>query len=194
MNNGKFSRKSRYFHVRYIAVLVSVALICVAAAGATLAYLTATDDAVRNAFTPSQVTSLVVEDAFNNVTKTNAKIQNTGDVSAYIRADIVVTWMDSAGDVLSYVPEEGEGKDYTITLNDGEGKWFTDGDYYYWPNAVAANGVTEPLITSATANYKNGDYYVSIEILSSAIQSVPDKAVESAWPAVEVVDGVLKAK
>lgn len=189
MKNGKFSRKSRYFHIRYIAVLVSVALICVAATGATLAYLTATDDAVRNAFTPSQVTSLVVEEGFDKITKTNVKIQNTGDVSAYIRADIVVTWMDENGNVLSYVPEEG--KDYTIALNVGEGNWFTDGDYYYWPNVVEANGVTDALISSATANYKNGDYYVSIEILSSAIQSVPDEAVESAWPAVKVSGGKL---
>ena len=58
--------------------------------------------------------------------------------------------------------------------------------------------IEEAYVTPGTAEYssegKNKPYYVSIEILSSAIQADPARAVESAWPAVQVENGQLKAK
>lgn len=181
MKKGKFSGKTKW-NSKAILVLVSVVLICAAAIGGTIAYLSMNTENVVNAFEPAHVTSQVVEDPFNNVTKTNAKIKNTGDVSAYIRAAIVVTWMDSQGNVLHYAPGTA---DYSMTLNETHWTEGTDG-YYYYKSPVAPDGVTEPLITSATANYKNGDYFVSIEILSSAIQSEGKNSdgktpVELAW-------------
>ena len=184
MKKGKYSGKTKR-NSKLTLVLVSVALICVAAIGGTIAYLSMSTSDVVNAFDPAHVTSQVVEDSFNNVTKTGAKIQNTGDVNAYIRAAIVVTWMNNDNEVLHYKPVEGI--DYSIILKTGENDdWTEIGGYYYYKKEVAPNGVTTPLIDTATANYKNGDYYVSIEILSSAIQSQGKDAdgvtpIELAW-------------
>ena len=186
MNNGKFRRKNRRFHIRNVLVLVSLALV-ITAIGGTIAYLIDTEEPIQNVFTPSQVTSLVVEDVFHGETKTNVKIQNTGDVSAFIRAEVVVTWMSEDGDkVLPSVPVKGE--DYTIEMGSG---WFEKDGYWYWPSEVAKDGYSDVLIKRATANKtmtdsEGTDYYVAIEILSSAIQSDGVKSdgthpVEEAW-------------
>lgn len=190
MNKGKFCRKARLFHPRFVAMLVSTVLVCSAAFGATLAYLVdETDAPLTNIFNPSQVTSKVAE-TVNGNNKSNVKIQNTGDIPAYIRADIVVTWMDKQGNVLSEVPEKDT--DYTISYGTG---WIEKDGFYYWPNVVGVGEVTGVLINSASALNTESDtngttYYVSIEILCSAIQSVPETVVEEAWK-VSVVDGVI---
>lgn len=190
MKKGKFRRKARLFHPRFVAMLVSTVLVCSAAFGATLAYLVdETDAPLTNIFNPSQVTSKVEED-FDGTEKSNVRIQNTGDIPAYIRADIVVTWMDKQGNVLSEVPEKDT--DYTISYGTG---WIEKDGFYYWPNVVGVGEVTGVLIKSARALNTESDtngttYYVSIEILCSAIQSVPETVVEEAWK-VSVVDGVI---
>lgn len=189
MKNGKFCRKQRHIPKRYIAVLVSLILLCMAAAGTTLAYLVAENEPVVNTFTPSDVTSEVHEESFDGSVKKNVTIQNTGDVSAFIRADIVVTWMDKDGNVLYEVPELG--KDYTITLNSAD--WVEKNGFYYYKHEVAAGAFTKNLIESAKAENSNGEYYISIEILSSAIQAdgvdaKGNKPVELAW-SVDIVNG-----
>lgn len=200
MKKGKFRRKARLFHPRFVAMLVSTVLVCSAAFGATLAYLVdETEAPLTNVFNPSQVTSQVVEDPFDGVTKSNVKIQNTSDIPAYIRADIVVTWMDKNGNVLSEVPQKDT--DYTISYGNG---WIEKDGFYYWPNVVKADDgdprttedMTGVLINSATASGTKTDtdgntYYVSIEILCSAIQSVPETVVEEAWN-VSVENGAIK--
>ena len=210
MSNGKFTRGSRRINARSILVLVSVVLICTTVIGATLAYLITNTEDVKNVFTPSQVTSQVVEE-FDGTEKKNVTIQNTGDIGAYIRADIIVNWMrvetGADGKDKTYILAEAPvaGKDYTITLNDKT--WFEKGGFYYYTEEVGAytaseedvTDLTDVLIREAKALKTKTDtdgntYYVSIEILSSAIQSKPAHAVESAWPAVHVVDGKLAAK
>lgn len=202
MKNGKYYRPQKgYFHVRYVAVLVSMVLLLTGTLGGTLAYLLTSDAPVENEFLPSQVTSLVVEDNFNGQTKSNVKIQNTGDISAFIRADIVVTWMHEAKDGTITVLHEKPvlNTDYTMSLNTG--KWVEKDGYYYWPAEVAAAGMTENLINSATMkNTRTVDgkeYTISIEIVSSAIQaqgtdSKGNKPVELAW-GVNIADGNVSA-
>ena len=107
------------------------------------------------------------------------QIQNTGDIPAYIRARIVVTWKDTSGNV-SAVPVKDS--DYTMDMGTGwiEGK---DG-YWYCKTAVNPNVSTPELITeckkTANANVPD-DYDLSVEILADAIQSEPASAVTEAW-------------
>lgn len=201
MKNGKYCRPQKgRFHVRYTAVLVSMALILTGTLGGTLAYLMTSDTPVKNAFTPSQVTSLVVEDPFNGQTKSNVRIQNTGDISAFVRADILVTWMHRAEDGTITVLHEKPvlGTDYTMTLGSG---WVEKDGYFYWPAEVTAAGMTENLITSATMKNKKKvdgkEYTISIEIVSSAIQAQGtdtkgNKPVELAW-GVDIANGAVSA-
>ena len=67
-------------------------------------------DAVTNSFTPSEVTCQVVEEFENGVSteKTGVVIENTGDASAYIRAAIVVNWVDEKGGIAAEAPVLGD--------------------------------------------------------------------------------------
>ena len=121
MSNGKFMRGSRRIHTRSMLVLVSLVLICTTVIGATLAYLITNTGDVKNVFTPSQVTSQVNED-FDGTEKKDVTIQNTGDIGAYIRADIIVNWMkiETGEDgeeetyILGETPVEGEDYDFAV--------------------------------------------------------------------------------
>ena len=56
------------------------------------------------------------KDFENNVDteKKNVTVTNTGNVDAFIRAAIIVTWKDSAGNIAATVPVEGY--DYNLKL------------------------------------------------------------------------------
>lgn len=190
MKNGKFSRQTkRRFHSRHILMLVSVLLICICVTGATLAYLMHSSGKLTNTFNPSQVTSDVVE-TFGSpyTTKESVKIHNSGDIPAFVRAAVIFTWRDEQGNIAPYLP----GEEYSIEWNYGEGKkWFKSGDYYYYSDVVPAGTSTaDALITSIqdvqTKTVNGKVYYLSVEILSSAIQAdgvMADGAhpVEEAW-------------
>ncbi len=169
-------------------VFVLVALLMILGIGSTIAFLVDKSGPVENIFTPSHVTSKVLEDFADNV-KSNVRIKNTGDTPAYIRAAIVVTWKDEkGGNVLGQKPELGE--DYTMTMGNGWTFDEADGFYYYGskddPIAVAPNGKTDYLITNcqlAEGVTAPAGYGLNVEIICSAIQAGqngPDAAY-NAW-------------
>ena len=169
-------------------LITSVALLLLVAVGTSLAYVFTKTDPVENKFDPSKVSCAVVENGNSsentaNVvqtgkSKTNVQIKNTGDTDAYIRAAVVVNWMSEDGTkVWATKPVAGEDKDYTISYNLSNG-WIDGGDgYYYYTQPVDPGDMTNILITSATQNAtgpKGTDgtqYYLSIEIVASAIQA-----------------------
>lgn len=155
-------------HNRKKAVLLLAAamLILVCGVGATLAYLVTQDGPLENTFTPGYVTSEVKED-FDGTTKENVTIKNTGNVSAYIRAAIVVTWQDAQGNTLPEVPGTD---DYAISINSSD--WTQEGGYYYYKAAVSANESTANLIDSCTQTktYEDGRK-LCVEVIGSAIQA-----------------------
>jgi hypothetical protein len=178
---------------RLTILLVSLSLILVVGVGVTLAYVFDSTGDVVNTFTPSKVTCAVVEDQKTDDApkgqvkvedKTNVKIKNTGDTSAYIRAAIIVTWKNSNDVVWAQKPIEGT--HYQIDRGDA---WAlsTDG-YYYYVNAINPGDSTLNLIDSIvpTATRPNDlptDYVLSVEIVASAIQSTPDHVVYDMWGA-----------
>jgi len=167
-------------------LLSSLALLVVLLVGTTTAFLIASDGPLTNIFNSSRVTCQVNEDTFDLTTKTNVTISNTGDTEAYIRAAIVVTWKDAEnGNVYGAMPVEG--KDYTMELD--LSNWIVGIDgYYYYKYAVQPGGKTEILITECKAVPSNvpAGYGLNVEILGSAIQSVPVAVVNEKWPAVRV--------
>jgi len=157
-------------------LLLSLMVILLVGVGSTVAFLIAHADAVVNTFTPSAVTCEVLEDPFNGVTKTNVKVQNTSEINAYIRAEIVVNWKNDAGEV--YGAEPKAGADYSIDVPKDTG-WFEKGGFYYYENAVDPKDTpddkdkTGVLINSCTpvADRAPAGYYLSVEIIASAIQA-----------------------
>ena len=185
----KFGKKAAHGGAkRSIVLVVSVLVLLLAVAGGTLAWLTA-QDSVNNTFTPAHVTCKV-EETFNGTTKENVSIKNTSDIPAYIRAYIVVTWKDAAGNVYGQKPVANA--DYTMEMAQNTG-WVTGSDgYYYYTDAVDSKGKTGVLIKSCTEITGKAPVgcNLSVEIMAEAIQSVPEEAVEDAW-GVTVNNGTL---
>ena len=171
-------------------LITSVALLLLVAVGTSLAYVFTKTDPVENKFDPSKVSCAVVEvvekgDSSENTanvvqtgkSKTNVQIKNTGDTDAYIRAAVVVNWMNEDG-TRAWATKPVQGADYSISYNLNDNGWVDGGDgYYYYTQPVDPGDMTNILITSATQNAtgpKGTDgtqYYLSIEIVASAIQA-----------------------
>ena len=184
----KCGGKKCYNRHKAAVLLGCLALISVTLVSTTAAFLTVSTEPAENIFDPSTV-SCRVDEEFDGTEKTNVTVSNTGDTEAYIRAAVVVTWKDTVnGNVYAKAPVKQT--DYTIELNTVD--WFCgmDGFYYYkYPVAPQAeNGATTPLITSckAIADKTPDGYGLNVEILASAIQSVPVSVVNEKWPAVHV--------
>lgn len=173
------TNKSGFRWKRSGILLAAVIVLLAGAVGGTWAFLVAQSESVQNNFTYAHV-SCTINEEFDGTTKSNVKIQNTGDIPAYVRARIVVTWKDAKGNVSSTVPVKNT--DYTIAFNENEKDWTQQGDYWYCKTAVDAGEETPVLITKCE---KKGnapkDYDLSVEILADAIQSEPANAVKEAW-------------
>lgn len=172
------TNKSGFRWKRSGILLAAVIVLLAGAVGGTWAFLVAQSEPVQNNFTYAHV-SCTIKEKFDGTTKSDVQIQNTGDIPAYIRARIVVTWKDASGNV-SAVPVKNT--DYTIAFNENEKDWTQQGDYWYCKTAVDAGEETPVLITKCE---KKGnapkDYDLSVEILADAIQSEPANAVMEAW-------------
>lgn len=199
MKNGKFSRKAkRKISSKLLLVLTSIVLVTSLAASVTLAYLSTKSDNVTNTFTPAQVTSKVFEPTFDGSSKGEVPIENTSDVKAYIRAEIVATWMDKDGNVLHMKPAINV--DYTMRIG---ADWVEKDGFYYCKSAVEKGEKTGNLILSAAPvagknpqKVNNVDYFLSLEIICSAIQADGEdakgnKPIELAW-GVDIEDGAVK--
>lgn len=172
-------------------LITSVALLLLVAVGTSLAYVFTKTDPVENKFDPSKVSCAVVEvvekgDSSENTanvvqtgkSKTNVQIKNTGDTDAYIRAAVVVNWMNEDG-TRAWAAKPVQGADYSISYNLNDNGWVDGGDgYYYYTQPVARDQLTDILITGAKqlaakgpVGTDNTQYYLSIEIVASAIQA-----------------------
>lgn len=166
-----------------VAFLVLTVVLSVAIVGSTLAYIIVKTNELNNTFTPGEV----------EISITGDDITNTGDTDVYVRAAVVVTWVDTNGVILSTTPVADT--DYTVAFNTAEG-WTkgSDGFWYYTGVVKAANDgdddVAPTLITSLTQtdDQKKDGYTLTVQVLSSAIQATPAEAVVGSWTSVEKVN------
>ena len=171
-----------------ILLLTAAVLILVCGVGGTLAYLITQTAPVTNTFTPAHVTSQVVE-TMNGTTKSDVSIKNTGNVSAYIRAAIVITWKNADGKVLAEVPQESV--DYTLSINTSG--WKKQGDYYYCTMVGSPNTQTSVLINSCTVIKAKEGYSLCVDVLAQAIQSSPNTVESSTWNSDVTNLAIIKA-
>lgn len=161
-----------------ILLLVALVMILTAAIGGTIAYIVTSTSAVENTFTPAEVKTEINE-TFDGTVKSNVSVANTGEVAAYIRAAIVVSWKTTTGETYAIAPGAD---DYTITLNETD--WVKIGDYWYCKAPVAVGANTAVLIDEC--KLKEGvtppdGYYLSVDVITSAIQAEPADAVTDSW-------------
>ena len=176
-----------------LVLLSVVAVLAVLFVGTTAALLVSTSGPVTNTFKPADI-GCSVSEVFENNVKRDVGIVNTGDTEVYIRAAIVVTWQDGNTSQPSVYGKMPTTADYTMELNLDD--WFQDSDgFYYCRTPVAAHQSTPVLIEECTANQNTtpAGYGLHVEILGSAIQSVPAEAVHELWKVVSVnSDGNLE--
>lgn len=180
-------------------LLASLALIGVLSVGGTLAWVVAGSEEVENSFRPA-VVQIGIDETFEttgSLVKQGVKITNTAHeadgTSAYVRAAVVVNWVDEeTGAVCGDAPEAGT--DYSM---DGTDKaWIYDGkEFYYYTSSIDPGESTSELIGECRQLTEKAGYKLHVDIVSSAIQSTPDKAVEEAWAndvvAIDSSNGVL---
>ena len=160
-----------------IVIAVALCITLVATVGGVWSYLVSRTDTVSNEFVPAKVTC-EVEETFQNGVKENVCIKNTGNVNAFIRAAVVVTFEADDGKVLANAPVENA-------------DWQKGADgFWYHKKSVSPNNTTSQLIGKAEAVSVPDGYKLNIRILATAIQSDPESAVKEAWN-VTVSGGTL---
>lgn len=175
----KYSKKS-------IVLMISVIVLVLGIVGASLAYFAAHADPKTNEIAMATVSCAVTGDFDQDVA-----VQNTGSADAYIRAAIVVNWVDEAGNVYGQLPVAGIDYYFGLDLDDG---WFDGGDgYYYYSTAVVAGGTTNVLIDTCVqwSSAPAEGYALRVEVLAQAIQSRPADAVEESWGVTVAPDGTI---
>ena len=209
MNHERYSRdaaleaRRRERRRRRTAAVLSVALAGVLLVGGSLAYIVTKSGDVENAFTPGSV-SCVVEEAMSSdgKTKSDVYVRNTGNVDAYIRAEVVVSWVKAdddtlgrKGDVLGIEPVAGT--DYVIAA--GEEGWSVEqaDGFYYYTKKVSGGGFTTDLVPSCEVrkDAPADGYVLQVDVLASAIQADGTKdgksVVEEEWGVAVAGDGTL---
>ena len=166
-----------------VVLLVLSIVLTTALVGATVAFIIDITQSLTNTFEPANI----------DITISGDTISNTGDADVYVRAAVVVTWVNEDDKTtLSTMPQEGT--DYTVTFNT-EANWVkgTDG-FWYQKNAIAPEATAPDLISKLTAATAPEGYELHVQVLSQAIQATPAEAVTSNWSAVSGIgtDGVLQ--
>lgn len=187
MYNGSHARAKKHSRIRMnkLAILfIAVVMLIGAVVGSTVAFLVTKTAPVENKFTYASV-SCTVSESFNGTTKEKVQIQNTGTTDAYIRATYVVNWLNKDGSIAP-VPQGTIPNGYTLSISENPDDAWTKGTdgYFYYLTPVAPGGLTDGSLVNCTVTYPQGvepEYILSVEILATAVQSTPAKAVQEAW-------------
>ena len=187
-----YSRKPKRSVKPFLIAFCVCILACVTVSG-SLAWLISTPEPVVNEFTPGEVT-IQVDETFNGTTKSDVRIKNTGNVPAYIRVALVPAWVDDKGNIAA--KPASLKLDCDITWGeDGNGyeaDWFIGSDgFYYCKTVIEPDGSTPILIKSCTVNGGEHEYDFELQVIASAVQSLPTSTVEKVWPVVVSTDGTL---
>lgn len=195
-----YSRKPKR-SIKPFLIAFCVCILACAAISGSLAWLISTPEQVVNSFTPGVVT-IEVDETFDDehTTKQNVSIKNTGNVPAYIRVALVPAWVDDEGNIAAK-PASLEQLDNDCNIawgEDGNGyeaDWFIGADGFYYCKTFINPGKSTPiLIKSCTVKDGEHEYDFELQVIASAVQSLPTSTVETVWPVVVDPDGRLANK
>lgn len=179
--NHSEQRKRSILRDRPVVLAISVLVLILGLVGTTLGFLVDQTSEIKNTFQSAKAEITVVEDIATPGVKNSVKIKNESDeFPVFIRARVIVTWKDDAGNVSATAPVEGT--DYELTWTKENWVKHTDGNYYY-TNSVDVGDSTGILFTDCKPvdGKAPEGYHLSVEIIADCIQSYPAAAVEEAW-------------
>ena len=164
MGKRRFKENKKYnpyYLLLGLVILTSIGI------GVTLALVLTNTEQKENTFIPGSISCQVQEDY---------TIKNTGNTNSYIRADVIVNWVDESGNIYAMIPE------YTITLGADWEQSAEDGYYYYGKEVEKENSTTSIISDITTTSTAPEGYSLSITVLAEAIQIEDEnKAIENAW-------------
>lgn len=163
MYRAKYQKRRR-LSKRTVILLASLTLLMGLTIGSTAAYLVTHTSQVTNTFTPAKV-SCVINETFKDNVKSDVTIKNTGNVDAYIRAKVIISWTDADGNI---VPAPFGDPVFTTDANWSLNE--VDGIYYY-SERVAPNDSTSNLIKSIAPPSDTKGYRLKVDIIADAIQA-----------------------
>ena len=186
-----YSRKPKR-SIKPFLIAFCVCILACAAISGSLAWLISAPGPVVNEFTPGEVT-IQVDETFNGTTKSDVTIKNTADVPPYLRVALVPAWVDDEGNIAA---KPAYLDDCNITLGDDFNQfWFKGTDGFYYCKTVIEPGASTPiLIKSCTVKDGEHKYDFELQIIASAVQSLPTSTVGEVWPVVVGTDGTLAKK
>lgn len=160
-------------HIGLIFILMAIIL----SVGSIISYLSDNSTDLENVFVPGVVTCKVNE-SFDGSTKSNVTVSNTGNVDAYMRAAIIINWCDNSGMIYGEASPTID-EDYEIVIGD---EWYKGADGYYYYNDIVAPGEDTPILIKECKEIKEmtpKGHYLSVDIISSAVQADPNKTFET---------------
>ena len=175
-----------------LILLLILVLLC----GATVALMFRQTETITNTLEPARVDCVVNEDngttsgtRYTN-TKSSIKVQNTGNIDAYIRVRFVSYWVDAEGNIAPMASP-------TLSIPCDVNTWIAGSENtYYCKTAVKPTELTPELLESSislrTTTVSGKTYYQVLEVFADAIQSIPAEAVTDSWK-VTVTNGVITA-
>ena len=174
------------FSAKTVALLVLLICLLLATVGGVYAFIISKTPSLKNEFQPVRVTA-AVEEEFDGSLKKNVCIRNTGDVEAYIRAAVIINWVDESGKISAVDPVRDT--DYQISGHGSDWVLADDG-FWYYRIAVMPNAVTENLLDTLTPITQKEGYHLQVQVVATAVQAYPEAAVKEAF-GVDVNDGIL---
>ena len=150
-----------------LTIVLPLAAVVVVAVCTTLAYMHYASREVVNSFALSSV-SCKIEETVKDGVKSSVKVQNAGNIAAFVRVAVVANTVDASGNITGKA-------DVSTHLCGADWVKHTDG-YYYYKTPVAPGGKTGELLTSAID--LDG---IQVTVLSEAIQSQPASVAQEAW-------------
>lgn len=184
--NGKRTFLNHIRHWKLILLSAGILLLVMCSVTYMMAWMTAKDK-LENEFDIGAVAAEIIED-FDGSTKSNVKVQNTGNTEAYVRAVVSVYWTTDDGGFLADIPEEGT--DYTITYGSSN-NWQKEGNIYYYLKPLKPGDETDNLIDSCVQTGTADGKKLNVDISVQTIQADPADAVETAWDVQVGNDGSL---
>ena len=177
--------------IYWILVLL---LLTAAITGTAFAYMFKQTEYKDNQFIPANVSCVVHEktdndiDVTNITKKTSIKVENTGNIPAYIRVRLVTYWVKDIGE--GKVEITGRASEMP-EISTATGWVPGSNNTYYYRAPVKAGEFTGELLGPSIELEKDGDYLQVIEVFAEAIQSAPSGAVTSAWSVTLYADGYI---
>lgn len=188
MHKGKYL-KPKVQKRKPVILILSLALLLIAAVGGTVAYLQTNSGSVTNTFTPAEV-KIIPDEVTTANSKSNITFRNDGTVPVYIRATLVIYWTDTInGTEQTIAPPAAN----LVNIGAVQDKWFKVDDIYYYSDSVAPGGSTDIMLDPITVALPDGSTaQCHIDVRAEAIQAEPKSVVEAVWLDVDVnSDGKL---